>query len=168
PKDLRALNWLAKSLDVEVPLLNSIAPGNERQIKNAVQLVLGKGRRRVGVLGIAFKGGTDDLRESPVVTLIETLLGKGYDLRLYDGHVSLAKLIGANKRFIQEHIPHLDRLMVASIDEVIAHAELLIVGNESAEFFAALEKLRPGQHVIDLTPSGRSVKTPASYERVTG
>jgi GDP-mannose 6-dehydrogenase len=168
PKDLRALNWLAKARDIEIPLLNSIAPGNEQQIKNALSLIMSKGCRRVGVLGFAFKGGTDDLRESPAVTVIEALLGKGYDLKLYDGHVSMAKLIGANRRFIEQHIPHLSRLMVESIDELIAHAELIVIGNESEEFFQVLGRLRPGQHVIDFTSSGRQVNTPASYERVTG
>jgi GDP-mannose 6-dehydrogenase len=159
--------WLARNGDVDVPLLNAISPGNEQQIKNAVRRVLEKGRKKIGVLGFAFKGGTDDLRESPVVTLIETLLGKGYDLRLYDSHVSLAKLIGANKRFIEEHIPHISRLMVNSMAELFAHSELIIIGNESPEFFEGIRGLRADQQVIDLTPSGRALETAATSERLT-
>jgi GDP-mannose 6-dehydrogenase len=167
PKDLRAMTWLARNSDLEVPLLNAISPGNEQQIKNAVRRVIEIGRRKIGVLGFAFKGGTDDLRESPVVTLIETLLGKGYDLRLYDSHVSLAKLIGANKRFIEEHIPHISRLMVNSMPELFAHAELIIIGNDSPEFFEGLRALRADQRVIDLTPSGRPLETAAATERLS-
>jgi GDP-mannose 6-dehydrogenase len=168
PKDLRAVTWAARSREVETPLLHSIAVSNDAQIKRAVARITGLGRLRIGVLGFAFKGGTDDLRESPVVTLIETLLGKGYEIRLFDSHVSLARLVGANRRYIEGHIPHLARLMVESIEEVTNHADLVLIGNQSEAFFSALKTLQPSQRVLDLTSYGRPVETPAVYERIAG
>jgi GDP-mannose 6-dehydrogenase len=168
PKDLRAMNRLAHTRDVAAPLLAAITASNEQQVRNAVQWIQARGRKRVGILGFAFKAGTDDLRESPLVTLAETLLGKGYDLKLHDNCVSLAKLVGANRRYIEEHIPHISKLMVETVDELVAHAELVVVGNLNKEFFAALEKLKPEQAVLDLTPNSQPVKTPAHYERLCG
>jgi GDP-mannose 6-dehydrogenase len=166
PKDLRALTRLAHARDVEVPLLNSISASNEHQIKTALQLVMSKGKRKIGVLGFAFKGGTDDLRESPVVTLVEGLLGKGYDIKLYDAYVSVARLVGANRKYIEQHIPHLSRLMVESTTDIIAHAETIIIGNQSEEIARVLPTLRPDQCVVDLRPVSDAVTTPAQYERV--
>ncbi|HSH93378.1 MAG TPA: nucleotide sugar dehydrogenase, partial [Roseimicrobium sp.] len=168
PKDLRALTRLAATKDVPVPMLSAIAVSNDQQIRSALQAITQQGRKRVGILGFAFKGGTDDLRESPVVTLIEQLIGKGYEIKLYDGHVSLARLVGANRRYIEQHIPHLARLMVESIDEVISNSELLVIGNQNPEFTAALARLQPEQWVLDLRPAERSVKTPARYQRISG
>jgi GDP-mannose 6-dehydrogenase len=168
PKDLRALTRLAHQRDVEVPLLQAIGASNDLLVRRAVERVLAKGRRRVGVLGFAFKGGTDDLRESPVVALVEALLGKGCDLKLYDRHVSLARLMGANRRYLDQHIPHVARLMVESLEELLAHAEVIIIGNSDRDFTAALNQLSPEQLVLDLTPSQGPVTTPAAYERLTG
>lgn len=168
PKDLRALNRLARSRDVAVPMLNGIGQSNEHQIANAVQLVRDKGKKKIGILGFAFKAGTDDLRESPVVTLAEHLLGKGFDLKLYDSNVSLAHLIGANRRYIEQHIPHISRLMVGNIDEVIQHAEVLIVGNQNEDYFKALSGLAEDRYVIDLTANSKRPETRARYERVSG
>lgn len=168
PKDLRALNRMAKSKDVSVPVLSAINDSNEQQIKNAIELIREKEKKRIGILGFAFKAGTDDLRESPIVTLAELLLGKGYDLKLYDGHVSLARLLGANRRYIEQHIPHISRLMVESISDVIAHAEVIIIGNQNQEFFEALSRLNAHQSVIDLTPNSKKFETVASYERLCG
>lgn len=167
PKDLRALTRLARTRDVAVPLLDSLAASNEQRIRDAVAWVLATGRRRVGVLGFAFKAGTDDLRESPIVTVIEALIGKGFDLKLYDQHVSLARLVGANKKFIEQHIPHISRLMVESMDEVLG-CDVIVVGNQSAEFFTALARLKPDQAVLDLTPNAKPVATAARYERLCG
>lgn len=168
PKDLRAMTRLARAKDVSVPLLDSLAASNEAQIRNAFAWIQAQGKRRVGFLGFAFKAGTDDLRESPLVTLAEMLLGKGYDLKLHDACVSLARLTGANRRYIEEHIPHISRVMVESAAELTAHAELIVVGNSNPEFFAALEKLSPKQIVVDLTTNAKPVKTPARYERLCG
>lgn len=167
PKDLRALTRLAHTQDVAVPLLNAIGASNELLIRKVADAVVRQGQRRVGVMGFAFKGGTDDLRESPVVSLIETLIGKGYDLKIYDRHVSLARLVGANRRFIEQRIPHIARLMVDSLDELVNHAEVILVGNQDADFDAALARLQSHQHVIDLRPVAGAVQTAAGYERLT-
>ena len=150
PKDLRAMNYKAKQVDVEVPVLSSILPSNKRQIEHAIDMVLATGRKRVGVVGFSFKAGTDDLRESPIVTLIETLLGKGIQLVVYDKEVSLARLFGANKEYIERQIPHIAQLMRSSIDEVLEFAEVLVIGNNAEEFRQIEQKQREGQVVIDL------------------
>ena len=150
PKDLRAINYKAKQLDVEVPVLSSILPSNRLQIERAVNMVLQTGSKRVGVLGFSFKAGTDDLRESPMVTLIETLIGKGLQLALYDRDVSLARLFGANKQYIEREIPHISQLMRASVDEVINDSDVLVIGNKAAEFRDIESRLKKGQVVLDL------------------
>lgn len=150
PKDLRAVVYKAKELDVDVPLLASILPSNRQQIERAVAMVLRTGKKRIGVLGFSFKAGTDDLRESPMVTLIETLIGKGMQLSIYDRDVSLARLFGANKDYIEREIPHISQLMRASVDEVVGDAEVVIIGNKAEEFRGIEPKLRAGQTVIDL------------------
>ncbi|HYG81628.1 MAG TPA: UDP-glucose/GDP-mannose dehydrogenase family protein [Pyrinomonadaceae bacterium] len=150
PKDLRAITYKAKELDVEVPVLSSILPSNRRQIERAVEMVLRTGRKRVGVLGFSFKAGTDDLRESPMVSLIETLIGKGMQLSIYDRDVSLARLFGANREYIEREIPHISQLMRASVREVLDSADVLVIGNKAAEFREIEGQLREGQIVIDL------------------
>lgn len=131
PKDLRAINYKAKQVDIEVPVLSSILPSNRQQVERAVDMVLATGKKRVGVFGFSFKAGTDDLRESPMVTLIETLIGKGLQLQIYDRDVSLARLFGANKEYIERQIPHIAQLMRTSIDEVLEFAEVLVLGNKA-------------------------------------
>jgi len=150
PKDVRAFTYKARELDVETPILSAILPSNQLQLQRALQMVLDRGKRRVGVLGFSFKAGTDDLRESPVVEMIERLIGKGYDLRLYDRNVNLAKLMGANRQYILERIPHISGLMVDTIDELLAHADTIVVGNNDREFQAVLDRRREDQIVIDL------------------
>ena len=148
PKDLRAINYKAKQVDVDVPVLSSILPSNKQQIERAVEMILATGKKRIGILGFSFKAGTDDLRESPMVTLIETLIGKGLQLSIYDRDVSLARLFGANKEYIEGQIPHIAQLMRTSIEEVLDFAEVLVVGNK-AEEFKEIEQ-REAQVVIDL------------------
>ncbi len=150
PKDLRAINYKAKQLDIEVPLLSSLLQSNRLQVERAVEMVLRTGKNRIGVLGFSFKAGTDDLRESPMVSLIETLIGKGFQLAVYDRDVSLARLFGANKEFIERGIPHISQLMRSSLDEVLETSDLLIVGNKAEEFREIESKLRADQIVIDL------------------
>ncbi len=150
PKDLRALIYKAKELDVDVPLLAATLQSNRRQIERAVEMVLAAGSKRVGVLGFSFKAGTDDLRESPMVSLIETLIGKGVQLAIYDRDVSLARLFGANKEYIEREIPHVSQLMKSSVEEVLEHAEVVVVGNKAEEFRGVSDRLRPGQTLIDL------------------
>jgi GDP-mannose 6-dehydrogenase len=150
PKDLRAINYKAKELDVEVPVLSAILPSNRLQVERAVEMVRQSGKSRVGVLGFSFKAGTDDLRESPMVTLIETLIGKGFELSIYDRDVSLARLVGANKEYIEREIPHISKLMRDTIDAVLADSEIIIIGNQAEEFRSVGERLRPNQQLIDL------------------
>lgn len=150
PKDVRALTYKAKTMDVALPILNAILPSNELQVQRGVDMVMRKGRRRVGVLGFSFKAGTDDLRESPVVEVIERLIGKGYDLKVYDRNVSMAALTGANRDYILNHIPHISRIMVDSIDDVMAHAEVLLIGNGAPEFRQAVRDAGAHQSVVDL------------------
>jgi len=150
PKDLRAINYKAKELDVEVLLLSAVLPSNRLQIERAVDMVVSTGEKRIGVLGFSFKAGTDDLRESPMVSLIETLIGKGYQLSIYDRDVSLARLFGANKEYIEREIPHILQLMRDSLQEVLEDSDVLIIGNEAPEFFELETDLRADQVVIDL------------------
>ena len=150
PKDLRAINYKAKELDVEVPILSAILPSNRLQIERAVEMVMSSGKKRVGVLGFSFKAGTDDLRESPMVTLIETLIGKGFELALYDRHVSVAKLVGANKEYIEREIPHISKLMRSTVDGVLNDSDVVIIGNQAEEFLSVAERLRSDQQLIDL------------------
>jgi GDP-mannose 6-dehydrogenase len=149
PKDLRALSYQAKMHDLQVPILNSVLPSNEIQIARGVRLVMESGNSRIGVLGFSFKAGTDDLRESPVIEVIERLIGKGYDLRIYDRSVNLAALVGANRDFILNRIPHISRLMVPTADEVLAHAQTVVIGNVDPEFSRINDKLREDQCLVD-------------------
>jgi len=150
PKDVRALTYKAKSLDLNLPLLNSLMPSNQLQIQKGLDMVTAYGKRRVGILGFAFKAGTDDLRESPLVEVIESLIGKGYEMKLYDRNVSLAALTGANRDYILNHIPHISKLMVDKMEDVLDFAEVLVIGNGAPEFSNILEQIKPGQIVVDL------------------
>ena len=150
PKDLRAINYKAKELDVDLPMLNSILASNRRQIERVVDTVLATGRKQIGVLGLSFKSGTDDLRESPMVALIETLIGKGMKLAIYDRDVELARLFGANKEYIEREIPHISSLMCADLNQVIEGAEVVIVGKKEDEFRALGERILNGRVIIDL------------------
>jgi GDP-mannose 6-dehydrogenase len=153
PKDLRALLYAGREADLSLPLLSAILPSNEGQIRRAVGAVLGTRKRRVGVVGLAFKPATDDLRESPMVALVETLIGKGLDVRIFDPNVAVARLVGANRRYIEEEIPHIASLMCGSVEAVVQHAEVLVIGSASDEAHRALAQARPGQVVVDLTRS---------------
>lgn len=150
PKDLRALNYQAKSHDLELPILSSILPSNEIQVKHGLRLVMDSGHKRVGILGFSFKAGTDDLRESPVIELIERLLGKGFDLKIYDRNVNVASLVGANRDFILNRIPHISRLMMQDMDSVLDHAETVVIGNKDPDFRDVPKRLRDNQQLVDL------------------
>jgi GDP-mannose 6-dehydrogenase len=157
PKDIRALAYKAKSHDLELPILSSILPSNELQVRRGLKLIMDKGHNRVGVLGFSFKAGTDDLRESPMIEIIERLLGKGYDLRIYDKNVNVASLVGANRDFILNRIPHISKLMVGNIDAVLNHAETVVIGNNDPDFRSVTEQMREGQCMVDfvrITNSG--------------
>jgi GDP-mannose 6-dehydrogenase len=150
PKDLRAINYKAKTVDVETPVLSSILPSNKQQVERAIDMVLATGKRKIGVFGFSFKAGTDDLRESPMVTLIEALIGKGLQLLIYDRDVSLARLVGANKEYIERQIPHIAQLMSTEFDDVLEFADVVVIGNKSEEFRGVEQKRRPEQVIIDL------------------
>jgi len=160
PKDVRALAYKARTLDIDVPVISSIMHSNERQVKTGLSMITEKRNKKVGFLGFSFKAGTDDLRESPMVEVIESLLGKGYDIRLYDRNVKVASLIGANKNYILNTIPHISSLMVDSIETVLEHAETIVIGNNSEEFRDILSMTKDNQVVVDLVriSSQRSVK----------
>jgi GDP-mannose 6-dehydrogenase len=149
PKDLRALVHRSRSLDLGSPVLEAIIPSNDSHIATAFEMIRRTGLKRVGFLGLSFKAGTDDLRESPLVTLVERLIGRGFDVRIMDPSVSFARIHGANRAFIEQEIPHIVSLMVDDPEILLDHAEVLVVGNGSNEFRSILER-RPTQHVIDL------------------
>ena len=150
PKDVRALQYRAKEIDVDLPVISQILASNRLQIQRAFDEILETGRKKIGLLGFSFKAGTDDLRESPMVILAEHLLGKGLLLWIYDRNVSLARLVGANKEYIEQQIPHLASLLCATVDEVIGQADVIVVGNQSPEFVDALAHARRDQIIIDL------------------
>ena len=150
PKDLRALAYTAKLHDLELPILTSILHSNEIQLNRGLKLIMEKGHKRIGVLGFSFKVGTDDLRESPMIEVIERLLGKGYDLRIYDKNVKIASLVGANRDFILNRVPHISRLMVDHVDAILDHAETIVIGNKDPEFLEVPNQLRNGQSIVDL------------------
>ncbi len=166
PKDVRALTYQAGRLDLNLPVLDSIMESNRVQVERALDLVTSHGKKRIGILGFSFKAGTDDLRESPIVEIAERLIGKGYDLRLFDKNVNLARLVGANKDYILKHIPHIAGLMVDSADELMQHAELVIVGNNASEFADIIAGRTPGHHVIDLVRIGDLTSDTDGYEGV--
>ena len=167
PKDLRALSYQAKMHDLELPILSSVLPSNEMQIARGVRLVIESGNSRIGILGFSFKAGTDDLRESPVIEVIERLIGKGYDLRIYDRNVNLAALVGANRDFILNRIPHISRLMVPTLEEVLAHAQTVVIGNRDSEFSRIHDKLREDQSLVDFVritrPGSQDAKHQPTY-----
>jgi GDP-mannose 6-dehydrogenase len=149
-KDLRALVYRGKELDIETPVLAAALESNRKQVLRAYDMVQSTGRRRVGILGLSFKAGTDDLRESPIVTLCEMLIGKGHTLSIYDRFVSRAGVIGANRDYIEREIPHIWSLMRESVEEVIDGSDVIVIGNDAAEFRQTPSAIRGGQMVIDL------------------
>jgi GDP-mannose 6-dehydrogenase len=150
PKDLRALTYEARTLDVETPVLSSILESNRAQVLKVARKLMEFKGRSLGFLGLSFKGGTDDLRESPIVELIELLIGKGFSIRIYDRHVSLARLMGANKEYIEREIPHISRHMCASAEELIGGSDVIVVGNHDEEFTRLLNPLPAKKTVVDL------------------
>jgi GDP-mannose 6-dehydrogenase len=151
PKDVRALLHAGRAADVPLPLLSAILPSNDGQIRRGVEAVLQTRKRRIGVVGLAFKAGTDDLRESPMVMLVETLIGKGCQVRVLDPSVAVARLVGANRRYIEEEIPHIASLMEDDLDRLLAHAEVLVIGSPGEDTARALARVGPATRVVDLT-----------------
>lgn len=166
PKDLRAVNYLTKMNDLETPLLSSLLPSNNVQILSTIKKIMSFGKKKIGFAGFSFKAGTDDLRESPLVEIIETLIGKGYDLKLYDRNVSLAKLMGANKEYINQHIPHISLLMVENLDEILKESDLIVIGNNDPEFEKILTQSRNDQIIYDLVRIGKANDQKENYQGI--
>jgi GDP-mannose 6-dehydrogenase len=146
PKDLRGLVYAARRADVAVPLLSHVLPSNEEHLKRAIELVTATGKRKIGLFGLSFKPGTDDLRESPLVELAERLLGKGYDLKIYDSNVALSRLMGANREYVEGRLPHLADVLTNDVAEVFEHAEVCVVGNTEQAVLEALAE--PGDRIV--------------------
>jgi len=168
PKDLRALTHTARSNDVDTPLLANVLVSNEVQLRHAVDLVIADGRRKVGIFGLSFKPGTDDLRESPMLELAERLIGKGFDVRIYDANVILSRLIGANRSYIDERLPHIGELLIDSVDAVVEHGEVLIVASRAPEIVDALGQAGDDRLIVDLVrlPNAGQLRDTPNYQGI--
>ena len=167
PKDLSAINYKARSMDVPVPVLAGILPSNRAQLQHGYRLITGLGKRKIGLLGLSFKAGTDDLRESPLVELVEQLIGKGYEVRIYDRNVNLARLVGANKAYIEQQIPHVSQLFVQSKTELLEFAECVVIGNADAEFRDVPLLARADQQVVDLVRVEPHLTSSGNYHGIS-
>jgi GDP-mannose 6-dehydrogenase len=150
PKDIRALLHKSKTCDIDLPLISSILRSNEQQIRRAIEVIIKQGSKKVGVFGLSFKPGTDDLRESPMVSLVELLIGKGYEVKIHDQNVSLAKVMGSNKEYIERVIPHISRLLSGNVNEVMQHGDILVFGHNSELYRSLRANFKPEQIIIDL------------------
>ncbi len=150
PKDLRAFIYESQNLDLNLPIINSILPSNKLQIESLIERIAEDGNKRVGVLGISFKANTDDLRESPMIELVERLIGKGYELTLFDHNIVESRLYGTNREYLLNHIPHISELMVSSIEELLSRVQTVIIGTNSVEFSHVVEMASPEHKIIDL------------------
>jgi len=166
PKDLRALAYRARQADIDTPLLAATLESNRKQIQRAFDMVMATGARKVGILGLSFKAGTDDLRESPMVSLVELLYGKGLAIAIHDEHVSSARLVGANKEFIEKQIPHIWTMMRSTISEVLGDAQVVVIGNGSPAYGGVQPLLKDGQSVIDLVRAFGSRQSDAKYQGI--
>jgi GDP-mannose 6-dehydrogenase len=162
PKDLRALVGRARENDVELPMLEAIARSNLSQIQRTIDFITEVGHREVAILGLSFKVGTDDLRESPLVIMSETLLGKGFKLAIHDSDVELTRLTGANKRFLEEKLPHINSLLSASLEEVVARSKTLVVCKHAPEYHALPQLISPHHHIVDLAAALKSANIPTA------
>jgi GDP-mannose 6-dehydrogenase len=168
PKDLRALTYRAKELDLSLPLLGSISSSNSEHLERAVEMALQPGKARIAILGLSFKAATDDLRESPQVQLVKRLLGEGRQIKIWDDNVSVGRLVGSNRLYIEEVIPHIGSLLCASLEEAINQAEIVVVGTRELDKDVLRRKLSPEQIVIDLVNLEKSRRPDgnASYEGI--
>jgi GDP-mannose 6-dehydrogenase len=167
PKDLRAIIYRARELDTNVPVLNAVLESNKHHIAATAEKIIRSGKKKVGILGLSFKAGTDDLRESPLVILTETLIGKGFNIKIYDKNVSIAKIFGANKKYIEEEIPHISSLMTNSLDDIISHSDILVIGNKSEEFIDVIQGDIGDKTIYDLVRITPELDTvPSGYEGI--
>lgn len=168
PKDVRALMYKAKELDLKLPMLESLLPSNAEHVERAVEAVMRTGKRKIAQLGLSFKAGTDDLRESPQVQLVKRLLGEGYEVKVWDQDVSLGRLAGSNRQYIEEVIPHIGSLLSADLKDVLGWGEVVIVGNKSVKKDELAKYLRGDQIVIDLVNLDKRLRSDStsSYEGI--
>jgi GDP-mannose 6-dehydrogenase len=162
PKDVRALNYRAKELDLSLPLFESILASNDAHLDRAIEIVLSTGKKNVAVLGLSFKAATDDLRESPQVQLVKRLIGEGCKLQIWDDNVSLGRLIGSNRQYIETVIPHIGSLLCASLEQVLSQAEVVVIGTRGIDRKILDSNLRPDQFVVDLVNLEKSRRPSAS------
>lgn len=163
PKDLRAFLFESQSLNLNLPIIGAVLPSNRSQIDMALNLIMEQENKRIGILGFSFKANTDDLRESPIVELIERLIGKGYELTLFDKNIVEANINGANQDYILNHIPHLSQLMVNSIDELLERAQTIVIGNGASEFDRVLDDARDDQIIVDLVRIRKTLPESKQY-----
>lgn len=163
PKDLRALRYKARQLEVPTPVLDAMLTANEIQIGRAFQMVAASGLRRVGMIGLSFKSGTDDLRESPFVELCEMLHGRGYEIRIYDPNIQIGKLTGANYQYVRSRLPHLASLLTTQIDDVIDHAEVLVLGNAEVAR-QVLKRTEDDKYIVDLVRVEQGIRSDERYQ----
>ena len=163
---MRALNYRAKELDLSLPLFESILPSNEEHLDRALQMVLETGKKKIGMLGLSFKAATDDLRESPQVQLVKRLIGEGRQVRVWDDNVSLGRLIGSNRQYIEEVIPHIGSLLSTSLSDVLTNSEVVVIATRGLNQDELRQQLRPDHVVIDLVNLERRSRpsTSGSYE----
>jgi GDP-mannose 6-dehydrogenase len=169
PKDVRALTHTARCNDVDIPLLTSLVNSNESHLRRAVDLVVADGRRKVGIFGLSFKPGTDDLRESPMVELAERLIGKGFNVKIYDANVTLSRLIGANRTYIADRLPHIGDLLIDDVDEVLQHGEVLIAASHAPEVIDAIARAGSDRLIIDLVrlPNAAQLRGRPNYRGIS-
>jgi GDP-mannose 6-dehydrogenase len=156
PKDVRALTYRARQVDAECNVLNAILPSNQKQIALAVRMVERTGRKKVGILGLSFKPNTDDLRESPATVLAETLIGRGYQVRIFDDQVQLSQLIGANKAFIEKELPHIASIMCDTLEDLVSASDVVVMTHGGKEFAQVTELLKEDQVLIDLVGKAKN------------
>jgi GDP-mannose 6-dehydrogenase len=168
PKDVRALTHIARRNDVDIPLLANLLGSNDSHMRRALELAVEDGRRNVGIFGLSFKPGTDDLRESPMVELAERLIGKGFNVKIYDANVTLSRLIGANRTYISERLPHIGDLLTEDIDAVVDHGEVLIIGSRAPEVVDAVARCGSDRLVVDLVrlPNAAQMRGNGNYRGI--
>jgi GDP-mannose 6-dehydrogenase len=164
PKDVRALLYRAKQLDVDCSVLSAILPSNQKQVELGIRLVENAGVKKVGILGLSFKADTDDLRESPAVILAETLLGRGYRVKIFDERVQLSQLLGSNKSFLERELPHIASLMCSSVEDLASQSEVVIITNQSKSFEKISGSLNGTQKLIDLVGLAKNCIPSTRYE----
>lgn len=168
PKDVRALTYKAKELDLKLPMLESLLPSNSEHLERAVEAVMRTNKKKIAQLGLSFKAGTDDLRESPQVRLVKRLLGEGYEVKVWDEDVSLGRLAGSNRQYIEEVIPHIGSLLSADLEDVLRWSEVVVIGNRSAKKDELIRHLRKDHIVIDLVNLDKALRSDgaSSYEGI--